>query len=257
MKHRPILFSGTMVRAILDGRKTQTRRVVTKHTSVCGSLPWDMVQLLEAVSVGHRLNVPGPMDTLHRVRPRIEVGDRLWARETHCFTACPACEIPAPFGGGQACICQTPAMVRYRATDEYGNMQGGWRPSIHMPRWASRLTLDVTSVRVERLQAITEADAKAEGVEPSMTTESWAVVEKHTLHRYDILGPPTSEMEADENLLIKHQPAEQMASARHNFRYLWDEINAKRAPWDENPWVWVIEFKVAAIAAHTGESVSG
>jgi len=112
---------------------------------------------------------------------------------------------------------QWSAAIYYRAVPELRERhiisRGGpkprinrWRPSIHMPRWASRITLDVTSVRVERLQAITEADAETEGVLHADTSYG--------------LDPVT------------------------DFRALWDSINAKRAPWKSNPWVWVVTFKV-------------
>lgn len=117
MNEKPILFSGQMVRAILEGRKTMTRRICKDEND----------------------------------KGRFEVGDRLWVRETHA-----PC-IGGPFEPGNA--------VLYRADkcDYYEKLL--WRPSIFMPRWASRITLEITGVRLERLQYITEDDAKSEGVE--------------------------------------------------------------------------------------------
>jgi hypothetical protein len=132
MKERPILFSGAMVRAILDGRKSQTRM------------------------------------NFHRC-PYGAVGDRLWVRETWAASLDSDGDMCKPFlyraTYDEAVYGQLKASFSDRATeiwDVVGNT--GWRPSIHMPRWASRLTLEVTGVRVERVQDISEADAKAEGV---------------------------------------------------------------------------------------------
>lgn len=127
MKERPILFSGPMVRAILEGRKTQTRRVAKIHGYGLDDRP------------------------VFGRSPFGEPGDRLWVRETFCGS----------------CV-RDPAYI-YRATDENPShlFQPRWRPSIHMPRWASRLTLEVTAVRRERLRDITDDAARAlvEGVQ--------------------------------------------------------------------------------------------
>lgn len=147
MKERPIIFSAPMVRAILSGAKTQTRRVgkVRCH-SICenddGKLwPWS-----EDVELAEDFWHPCPFG-----EPR----DKLWVRETWGA-------LPHMLGGFQR------ESLRYRADGEYQNEHGTWRwrPSIHMPRWASRITLEITDVRVERLQEISEADAVAEGCKP-------------------------------------------------------------------------------------------
>ena len=173
MSERPILFSGPMVRALLDGRKTQTRRVVKPQPDAAlGDLPG------AAWNAGF-VNVSCPYGA---------PGDTLWARETW-----------GPFEGG----------FIYRA-DEGPNVKpddGRWHPSIHMPRWASRLTLHIKSVRVERLQEISEADALAEGCTAKLAEEAPALDE-----------------------------------ARQDFRELWESINGPGS-WDANPWVWVVEFK--------------
>lgn len=184
---RPILFSGEMVRAILSGRKTQTRRAIR------GQDP--------DVDADLRCPYGAP-------------GGRLWVRET--FAADPdhpdALTMPEYEGG------QNPGHLLYRAdARKFGSptlMINGndvdrirWRPSIFMPRWASRITLEVQGVRVERVQAITEDDARAEGAG---------------------LRSPTGHA---------------VGSARENFAMLWDRINAERAPWSSNPWVWVVVFR--------------
>lgn len=200
MKERPIIFSGSMVRAILEGRKSVTRRLVKPIGCINvdgGGTPftqrWD-----EGEQVNWRRDVPRPCD----------VGDRLWVRETFRLVAFEHVD------GNVSCA------VDYRAgenTDLNPRLRGGvelfdertdWRPSIFMPRWASRITLEVTGVRVERLQDISEEDARAEGLQL----------------------PPAVVTTAPD-------------AGRKAFARLWDRINGKRAPWASNPWVWVLEFK--------------
>ena len=188
MKERPILMSGAMVRAILDGSKTQTRRIV-KPQPEHGIIPCAWVDTLWA-----ELDAKGGC-RCHMAPVRFPYGapgDRLWVRETFAHH----------FGE-----------LRYRADespDSYYYGAKGWKPSIFMPRALSRITLEITGVRVERVQDISEDDAWAEGVEPPM------------LHPDD-----------PGNLDV----------ARATFAALWDSINAARAPWESNPWVWVVEFK--------------
>ena len=182
MKERPILFSGPLVRAILEGRKTQTRRLVK---------PQPDGQPIVDASDG-AWYVDGGMWC--RRCPFGAPGDRLWVRESFC---------PRYFDNG------APAF----AADWTGESadcvsKPKWTPSIHMPRALSRIDLEVTAVRVERLQDITEEDAAAEGV--------------HPMPRPPRSGGP---------------------SHRCSFEVLWDEINGYRAAWASNPWVWVVEFR--------------
>ncbi len=228
MTEHPILFTGEMVRAILAGRKTQTRRIVTSHTSVMGCGRFADVSIADertyADEGGTALFGPGPYlhapvtreglegeGMMYRVYPRIEPGHRLWVRETWAthwmFDDIKPSELKLPEHGFDA---PPGCSVRYRAdgaTDAaLGNVKR-WRPSIFMPRWACRLELDVLSVGVERVQLISEADAVAEGI-----------VGTHFAPEPD--------------------------AAREKFRELWDSINAKRGySWASNPWVWVVKFK--------------
>ena len=192
MKEHPILFSGEMVRAILDGRKTMTRRVIKPQP----------VSIPEA-KVAHANWI-----MQNRTCPYGQPGDRLWVRETWKPTRA-SCAIATGIDGPGT-------YVRYRADDSRrtvahsmkcrGADREPWHPSIFMPRWASRITLEITEVRVERVQDITEEDAKAE-------------------------APPFP---------FDYTPA----SYRSLFRALWDSLNAKRGyGWAANPWVWVISFK--------------
>lgn len=224
MKERPILFSAPMVRAVLDGSKTQTRRLIKPQPVGIEEYTSGFVD--EAWASGH-IDVKCPYG---------KVGDRLWVRETW-----------RPFSWQP-----NPLTVEYRADgivrnislpdhvdeeglfdsylkldaeckkagcacDEEGNYSWDdsgsnpirWRPSIFMPRWASRITLEITDVRVERLQDISEEDARAEGADP------------------------ISE-EVSSNPLIRYRAA---------FHSLWSSINGIGS-WQSNPWVWVISFKV-------------
>jgi hypothetical protein len=187
MSERPILFSGEMVRAILDGRKTQTRRVLKSPDPTC----YD----------------PRPY------RQEYEVGMCLWVRE--CWWKMPHVTARMLRDGAD-----TWPEVSYDATlteaDRDQWKEWGWKkkPSIHMPRAYSRLSLEVLSVRVERLRDITEGDAKAEGVKP-LLGDSW------TPGKVSVV-----------------------CTAVEEYQRLWDSINEKRGfGWDANPWVWVIEFK--------------
>lgn len=192
MTERPILFSGPMVRAILEGRKTQTRRLVKPQ-------PPDHEK---ATRHHQRILVPRC--------PYGGAGDRLWVRETFKFC-------------GET--IEGRDRYRYRADENPATDGFVWKPAIHMPRRACRLVLEVTAVRVERLQDISEADAKAEGL----------IQHKGDLYTWWASG---------------HERLDQYLRNAHllavdAYRHLWDYINAKRAPWASNPWVWVVEFKRA------------
>jgi len=224
---RPILFSAPMVRAILDGRKTQTRRAVKRPASL---------DSLEASP-----NYPGewvpwvdgdPQESI--LCPYGVPGDTLWVRESWC-----AADVPSGF-------C-------YMA-DHPGDPRGlGWRPSIHMPRKASRLTLRITNVRVERLQDISEADAIAEGLyrsKPDDDDRAWfaAYTEEQSG------SPPTPGEWETFNAGVwmvpgvpqgwGMTPAERRRDTwgptpQFCYRLLWEHINGKGG-WAANPWVWAV-----------------
>jgi len=197
MKERPIIFNAEMIRAILDGRKTQTRRVLKK-------------QPLEILP----MKVPNEWIGLMSREPNRGVvfkskygvpGDRLWVKETHW-------------------INQDEHLVCYRADNEMPEHVRAcgehWRPSIHMPRWASRILLEITDNRVERARDITIRDLIAEGAWD--LPEDWDSGEA-----LDYTAEGCSD------------PRPWSAWSR-----LWDSINAKRGyGLGVNPWVWVIAFK--------------
>lgn len=194
MTERPILFSGPMVRALLDGRKTQTRRIVKpqprRDRPDSEYWIWESSQL----DAGYCHTSRPAMERIMVTRSPYGVpGDRLWVRETFKITE------GAPRRAGEA-----PVEYIYRADQDYALDGYRWKPAIHMPRAACRLVLDVVYVRVERLQEISEDDAFDEGC--------------------FALGDAS-------------------CTARYQFECLWESLNARRAPWSSNPWVWVIEFK--------------
>lgn len=201
-RERPIIFSGPMVRAILAGTKTVTRRILRPDA------------VSDATQAAAGSLDEGPRTLLRRC-PYGVLGDRLWVRETWC-------DADVMYGeGGNECAsvvgyAADKSAIQYdapkpRKIPAYDIAQWNWsklkmRPSIFLPRWASRITLEIVSARVERLQDITEKDAKAEGAEQPETN-----------------GPtPTY---------------------RAGFAMLWNAINGKRAPWGSNPWVWVVTFR--------------
>lgn len=203
---KPILFSGPMVRAILEGRKTQTRRVAKGVTG-------------------------GTAGFYHTGKsPKYEKGDHLWVRETWapmCRDADPYCSCDSMYEEEKEFHEHHGHYVEYRA--DTGNKRPGdwpepeehdfqdaprWRPSIHMPKWACRIKLEITSVGVQRLCEITSHDAWAEGINEATVTPTgfgdFACVKGTVDH----------------------------------FRELWDGLNAKRGyGWDTNPLVWRIEFR--------------
>lgn len=217
-KERPILFSGPMVRAILDGKKTQTRRVLkdssadTVEVRHVSGRKWVEMFVVGRVDGKNPDNRPTETKAWHIKCPYGEVGDRLWVRETWCQDGRGGCEK----NGEDA--------VYYRADFPKDGIawKGFWKPSIHMPRWASRITLEITGLRVERLQDISEEDAIAEGVERGIYCG------------VDDEGPALRSIDCEAD--------EQLASYRDGFRFVWECINGQGS-WESNPWVWVVQFK--------------
>ncbi len=203
-----------MVRAILDGSKTQTRRVVKLPRAVSEPVALErMVDYFDDDGVPYRSVVFGVQGAWMSAvtSPYGTVGDRMWVRETHAIVPATAYRCST---GIQQTVNQRDTYEAAIYREGFDLSTGGlrWRPSIFMPRWASRITLEIRGVRVGRLQDISEADAIAEGC-------------------HDSEGAPTQELSG---------------TSRGAYALLWDEINGKRAPWSSNPWVWVVEFARAA-----------
>ena len=222
-----MIFNGEMVRAILDGRKKQTRRIMKVQPSD-GFHPTHNGYNLD---LNAHWYTPGVVDKNGYLQPAKKdvfgvadenegytcpfgaVGDRIWVREA--FQGPLVSEelleeyraYPEKFENPEYCEYAADGGPRPEYCDLDDNLRHGWRPSIHMPRWASRITLEITGVRVERLRDLSEDDAKSEGITPSSggVLPGWEY--------------------------------------RINFRDLWMSIYGADN-WEANPWVWVIEFKV-------------
>lgn len=262
---RPILFSGPMVRALLAGTKTQTRRVVkcnSQIASVGTAADWNRHKANPAMRTPRIILIDDDGSPFSVPCPYGQPGDKLWVRETWGYRG--ACYDSA-----------TPDLqdiyIRYRADDpqpelmraitckrgehdanlpkqrkrrdgedydEYHNYLNRyweqWRPAIHLPRWASRITLEITGVRVERLQEISEADAKAEGIGPHRKGGWW-------------WEQPPDGIEGTNHFGAK--------TARDAYRALWESINGGGS-WAANPWVWVVGFERIGRSALDGRQSS-
>ncbi len=207
VKEHPILFNGDEVRLTLDGSKTQARRVCRdqsakryEYVEEAESYPKGEIYTGWAKDCGFPFLMPTKC-------PYGQPGDHRWVRETWASTASLDYVKPRSLLGGFPCQFRAGGSS-ITGIEKLVN-PGKWRPSIHMPRLASRITLEVTDVRVERVQDISEVNAKAEGVEPD---------------------PPKHWFYASNRI--------------SKFQSLWDSLNAKRGyGWAVNPWVWVVEFK--------------
>lgn len=234
MKDRPILFSGPMVKAILEGRKTQTRRVVKLpagyiHQNV------DLTRLQDGFPDGTR-PVFGDCDcepNAFSVRnPHGQPGDRLWVKETWglCSHHDPTDWCGGSIRGVSESELREQFLVEHRQNWITHPDSAYWRPSIFMPRWASRITLEITGVRLERLNEISEADAKAEGLK-AITKDGemfkYGIPDRDGLPGTDDYGWPWKQWRRD---------------PREAYRTLWGTINGPGS-WDANPFVWVVEFK--------------
>ena len=259
---KPMLFSAEMVRAILDGRKTQTRRVV-KPQPTEGGLHWvtacggDFAAWQDAcLLLDEHSEYGGPCQ---RTCPYGKPGETLWVRETWCaHWNAPPYDAPQSYrivtGDELPPINQENGDLYQPAPSDimtvwYG-AQGDkplhmkWKPSIHMPRWASRITLRITDIRVERLQDITEDDARAEGCEARPFPGPWwqgyrDFGDGDLIHQQAI-----GETAPDWMIEPKKMPPTPWLdlSARDGFRSIWMGLHAPGA-WEANPWVWVVAFE--------------
>ncbi|HDK6335950.1 TPA: hypothetical protein M4Y81_003277 [Klebsiella quasipneumoniae] len=217
MKERGMIFNAEMVRALLDGRKTQTRRIIKDCT--VGRDP-----ISKFIKIGKKFIGCYPEDVPELIReccPYGVPGDRIWVRETWADAGASA-----------------PDLKLYRANypehvpSIYENVPPAkeirWTPSIHMPRWASRILLEITDVRVERLNAISPEDAESEGLERTNFTGFGDEPGLPSYPEPDVYFDPLKKQ-------WKEYPPEAFAG-------LWESIYGEGS-WQANPWVWVIEFK--------------
>jgi hypothetical protein len=217
IRERPILFSGPMVRAILEGRKTQMRRIV-KHPEYYGCPTGDCPHSLQ-IHCNAAMNEPDILSECPYGKP----GDLLWVRETWFIASTDTGSVSIGYkerlpagktltdtdGGLDVIRCLDREIVRW-AEDRISDH---WRPSIFMPRWASRITLEITDVRVERLNDISEANAYEEGVSDTWPLDS-----------------------------LPYLSAFGGRAVINNYAHLWKSINGNGS-WAKNPWVWVISYK--------------
>lgn len=207
MDFKPILFNTEMVRAILDGRKTQTRRIIKSQPTnprwnTIGWLGWDD---------GHGYHMKAPCDP----------GDILWVRETWCDPEPDNYMVPVFYKADMPLHWDAEDTAHGEAVDITAD-EFKWRPSIHMPKGFARIFLKVKDVRVERLQDITEEQAEKEGC--------WAGCFRSTCGPVDNYDEPPEQFDAVED-----------------FQRVWDSTikpaERDKYSWEANPWVWVIEFK--------------
>ena len=195
MKETGLMFKAPLVRAMLEERKAQTRRIAK---------PVRHPDLGNVYSPGALVLEHEPQHVINRACPYGQPGDRIYVRETFSHF-----ERNENFKEGCECF--------YRADGECVALQP-WRPAIHMPKWAARITLEVTSVRVERLNNISESDCWAEGIE-------------EVIHDFD----DASQCDMAKRLGCSIEEAKPL------YAQLWEQINGPRS-WDANPWVWVVNF---------------
>lgn len=231
MKYRPIIMSAESVRAIQDDRKTQTRRVVKRLLGI-----GNVTEFKSSVAFDYSWSFRDKRmlwndlrhdDLLSRC-PYGVVGDRLAVKETwrpvmeawRSYVEYRADSGVMDVAGRELFTDLKRVALRFPGARKSVNSEA-WHSSLHMPRWASRLTLEITDVRVERLQGITVEDIRAEGA----ITEEWDEWREDA----DSVGLP----------MCSH-----IENERDVFEQIWDSINTKRGyPWESNPWVWALTFK--------------
>jgi hypothetical protein len=232
MKERPILFSAPMVRALLDGSKTQTRRLVKlPHENPLGEWAPTIIGGESGGRTAAGASIPAQGAIWHTrtgdclACPYGQPGDRLWVRETHraIWGQSPGYLIGVDYKAD-------PQEKWERMRDHMGRPK--WTPSIHMFREHSRILLEIVSVRVERLNDCSEADALAEGIDADELAERQ--------DSYDIVCKGTG--------------ASGRATAQSMYRELWESIN-DAGSWTANPWVWVVDFR--RLAADQTEAEQG
>jgi hypothetical protein len=223
---KPILFNTEMVKAVLEGRKKQTRRIIKPQPFIAnGAFQFEHKKYTEDNHCYSELSEDHEKfdDFLISINPYGQIGDRLWVRETWCH--------------GHEVFMYRPPNYWYKVQDAWGDINilenevdkiGGklkWKPSIFMPRDASRITLEITDIRVEGIRAISEDDCLKEGIDMESDHASLCIdIEACTTYENDLIDG---------------------SAIKTVFSKLWDSINAKRGySFFSNPWCWAISFKV-------------
>lgn len=206
---RPIIFTSDSVRAILEGRKTQTRRVMKPQPD------------------GFTQGIPWVKDSVEIINEEFEREIKTHTKDGKLFVK----KIKCSYGQPGDTLWVREKWLKYDDNtaiyfDDVDETEWRWLSPMFMPRWASRITLEVVSISAERVQDISQADAKAEGADP-----------------WFLAGDGKKDIQNGVQFSIEHCP-EEKRDYRTGYRHLWDSINAKRGyPWESNPWVWVVEFK--------------
>lgn len=231
MAEHGIIFSGEMVRAILAGRKSQSRRVIKPQPPFHGDYAFPSPTVEGAWNFRSAKHTRAglsnfPLRCPYGKKP----GDRLWVRETWAI-ADTGGRLVDPYLNYRADGKRVPILSRKPSSDwcvngqcvfasDLARIRPGWHSPVYMPRWASRIRRVLTAIRVERLQEISEEDAIAEGL----------------LSRCGDVHPQITEYSSGDGFWT--------TKPRTAFLRLWDSINGKKYPWESNPWTWVLEFKV-------------
>jgi hypothetical protein len=267
MRERPLPLSASQVLALLEARPMRLRRVLdpqpqpyVQATDDKHPPKHDAPYIDSYCSEPKTAENPRGMSTLWCWWTRDDrqgafvgkcpygaPGDRLWIRETFY---CDHAEYP------DAPVDEMKPMLEYRVGHDCRTWEAGcpcrddngassWRPSTHMPRWASRLTLEIVSVSIERLQAMTDADAVAEGVGARMSQESWSCFCASTHESFDMFVDPDADLRVERGIThVKHNPAEQIVSPLRHYRQIWDAKHKGDASWEHNPWCWVVDTTI-------------
>lgn len=223
-KFKPILFSTAMVQAILEGRKTQTRRVIKPQPDAwVSTIPYKLTD--KKPHKNKSIWVEDDGSKYEPVESRYKKGDILWVRETW---------FPTRYDYIDMLKRGITHFIKYKADGNYDPkidcVGRSWKPSIHMPKLVCRIFLEVTDVRVERLQDISEKDAKAEGIQFYFEE----MFQENRYRDYD------KKLQAGYGDHAVDYPT--WRDPISSFKSLWQSINGEES-WDANPWVWVYEFK--------------
>jgi len=242
MSDKPILFSGAMVRAILRCQKHQTRRVVKPQpTFIESSGRWKWPLPKKHNNNGKCPYVVTASREWFEYAPKeafpYHPGDTLYVKESFRGARGYDETPPSKWGNKPIWYCADGEPNG----PEWSFLSDRSRPSIFMPRWASRITLRVTSVRVERLCDISESDAIAEGMEESETV--WGYCDERGRFPCQRCAGTGLYLDLGPMLGVTERDCRECDEPLKRFRLLWDSINAKRAPWKSNPWIWAIAFE--------------
>lgn len=238
MKEHGLLFKDAMIKVLLAGDKTMTRRITTKRNSICASARFDDLDLSQSWIDNECIKAPRHSDdTVHRIFSRYEVGDRIYAKETWRAYLKECVHNRGGFRAYDLSPSPETSHIEYKADKDTTHDYGDWKPSIFMPRWASRITLEIIDIRAERLQDITEDAAIKEGIESEIYDQTVVLKDySNNSSKFD-----NEWFQSWSSELNNYMDEEKIC--RESFKTLWDSINSKKYPWESNPICWVISFR--------------